>query len=154
MRHVDRTTLKPFANFSTKFRPLPPNSPVFKTSKRRENEQGEILKCDRGVFFRLLSSPSAGGSNCIEKANPITLWNLTLLTLTPFARFENWRISWEGSTFCEKVGKRLESGAIDMPQVCEGCTSETKVKLLAERGAFLEHCAVGAPTLNRASSSK
>ena len=23
-----------------------------------------------------------------------------------------------------------------MPQVCEGCTSETKVKLLVERGAF------------------
>ena len=76
---------------------------------------------------------------------PITLWSLTLLTLTLFARFENWRISLEGSTCCEKVGKRLESGAIDMPQVCEGCTSETKVKLLAERGAFFANCAVGAP---------
>ena len=72
-----------------------------------------------------------------------------MLTLTPFARFENWRISWEGSTFCGKVGKRLESGAIDMPQVCEGCTAKTKVKLLAERGAFFEHCAVGAPTGER-----
>ena len=59
-----------------------------------------------------------------------------MLTLTPFARFENWRISWEGSTFCGKVGKRLESGAIDMPQVCEGCTAKTKPKLLAKRGAF------------------
>ena len=72
-----------------------------------------------------------------------------MLTLTPFARFENWRISWEGSTFCEKVGKRLESGAIDLPQACEGCTSETKVKLLIERGAFFANCAVGAPTGKR-----
>ena len=93
-------------------------------------------------FFNHTASPSARCCNCIKKANPITLWSLTLLTLTPFARFENWRISWEGSTFCEKVGKRLESGAIDMPQVCEGCTSETKVKLLAERGAFFANCAV------------
>ena len=80
---------------------------------------------------------------------PITLWSLTLLTLTPFARFENWRISWEGSTFCEKVGKRLESGAIDMPQVCEGCTSETKKKLLVERVAFFANWAVGVPTGKR-----
>ena len=36
-----------------------------------------------------------------------------------------------------------------MPQVCEGCTSETKVKLLAERGAFFANCAVGAPTGKR-----
>ena len=35
-----------------------------------------------------------------------------------------------------KVGKRLESGAHDMPQVREGCTAKTKVKLLAKRGAF------------------
>ena len=62
-----------------------------------------------------------------------------LLTLMLFARFENWRISWEGSTFSGKVGKPLESGAIDVPQVCEGCTSETKVKLLAKRDAFLQN---------------
>ena len=43
------------------------------------------------------------------------------------------------------MSKRLESGAIDIPQVCEGCTSETKVKLLVERGAFSANCAVGAP---------
>ena len=40
------------------------------------------------------------------------------------------------SIFCAKVSKRLESGVNDMPQVCEGCTSETKVWLLVERGAF------------------
>ena len=61
-----------------------------------------------------------------------------MLTLMLFARFENLRISWEGSTFRGKVGKPLESGATDMPQVCEGCTSETKVKLLDKRGAFLQ----------------
>ena len=72
----------------------------------------------------------------MKTANPITLWSLTLLTLTPFARFANWRMSWEGSKFGGKVGKRLESGAIEVPQACEGCTAETKVKLLAERGAF------------------
>ena len=47
------------------------------------------------------------------------------------------------------MNKRLERGAIDMPQVCEGCTSETKVKLLAKRGTFFEHGAVGAPTGER-----
>ena len=60
-----------------------------------------------------------------------------MLTLTPFARFENWRMSWEGSKFGGKVGKRLESGGNDMPEVCEGCTPQTKVKLLTKRGAFL-----------------
>ena len=72
-----------------------------------------------------------------------------MLTLTPFARFQNWRISWEGSSVCGKVGKRLESGAVDMPQVCEGCTSETKVKLLVERGVFFANSAVGAPAGKR-----
>ena len=34
------------------------------------------------------------------------------------------------------MSKRLESGVNDMPQVCEGCTSETKVWLIAERDTF------------------
>ena len=38
--------------------------------------------------------------------------------------------------------------AIDLPQVCEGCTSETKVKLLAKRGALFPQWAVGAPLLS------
>ena len=71
-----------------------------------------------------------------------------MLTLMLFARFENLRISWEGSDFIGKVGKQLESGAIDMQQVCEGCTSETKVKLLAKRGALFPQWAVGAPLLS------
>ena len=83
-----------------------------------------------------------------EKETPVTLWSLTFLTLTPFARFQNWRISWEGSKFGGKVGQRLESGAIEVPQVCEGCAAETKVKLLGERGAFVLNWAVGAPLLS------
>ena len=71
-----------------------------------------------------------------------------MLTLMLFARFEHWRISWEGSTFSGKVGKPLESGAIDVPQVCEGCTSETKVKLLAKRGALFPQWADGVPLLS------
>ena len=61
-----------------------------------------------------------------------------LLTLMLFARFENLRISWEGSTFRGKVGKPLQSGAIDVPQVCEGCTAKAKLRLLAKRGAVLK----------------
>ena len=47
------------------------------------------------------------------------------------------------------MSKRHESGGHDMPEVCEGCTPKTKVKLLAERGAFFANCAVGAPTGKR-----
>ena len=36
-----------------------------------------------------------------------------------------------------------------MPQVCEGCTSETKVKLLVKRDTFFAKSAVGAPTGER-----
>ena len=34
------------------------------------------------------------------------------------------------------MSKRLESGGNDVPEVCEGCAPNTKVKHLAERGAL------------------
>ena len=107
------------------------------TSKRRESEQCEAPKCDRGGLFCVLACGSRPAGKDTEKDTPITLWSLTLLTLTRFPRFQNWRFRYEGSHFCGKVSKRLESGGNDMPEVCEGCTPQTKVKLLAKRGAFL-----------------
>ena len=86
-----------------------------KPSKRRESERGETPKCDRGGLFDAVGTGSRARCRELEKETPITLWNLTSLTLTPFARFENWRFSKEGLIFCGKVDKRLESGGIDVP---------------------------------------
>ena len=148
MRHLDSTTLKPFANFSAEFAPLLAKTTILKPSKRRESEEGETPKCDRVDLFHAVATGRRGRRRQPEKETLVTLWSLTFLTLTPFARFQNWRISWEGSKFCGKVGKRIESGAIEVPRVREGCTAKTKVKLLAERGAFFVNWAVGAPLLS------